>query len=57
MAEKKAKKLLFTRQEMFELNKKVLLKRGVSIEAIAEISFNSNQNTPIISQENYVKNQ
>ncbi|MDI6453405.1 phosphatidylglycerophosphatase A family protein [Peloplasma aerotolerans] len=39
MAEKKAKKLLFTRQEMFELNKKVLLKRGVSIEAIAEISF------------------
>lgn len=39
MAEKKVKKLLFTRQEMFELNKKVLLKRGVSIEAIAEISF------------------
>ena len=39
MAEKKAKKLVFTRQEMFELNKKTLNKRGVTLEAIAEISF------------------
>ncbi len=36
---KTKKKLLFTRQEMFELNKKLLLKRGVSIESIAEISY------------------
>ncbi len=36
---KTKKKLLFTRQEMFDLNKKLLLKRGVTIEAIAEISF------------------
>lgn len=36
---KTKKKLLFTRQEMFELNKKLLLKRGVTIEAIAEISY------------------
>ena len=33
------KKLLFTRQEMFDLNKKMLLKRGVTIESIAEISY------------------
>ncbi len=33
------KKLLFTRQEMFDLNKKILLKRGVTLEAIAEISY------------------
>jgi phosphatidylglycerophosphatase A len=39
MAERKAKKLLYTRQEMFELNKKLLLKRGVTLESIAEISF------------------
>ncbi|RJX25707.1 MAG: phosphatidylglycerophosphatase A [Acholeplasma sp.] len=39
MAEKKGKKLLYTRAEMFELNKKILLKRGVTIEAIAEISY------------------
>ena len=39
LAEKKPKKLLYTRQEMFELNKKLLIKRGVTIEAIAEISF------------------
>ncbi len=39
MPEKKKPKLLFTRQEMFDLNKKVLLKRGVTIEAIAEISY------------------
>ncbi|MCD4826895.1 MAG: phosphatidylglycerophosphatase A [Acholeplasmataceae bacterium] len=36
---KTKKKLLFTRQEMFELNKKLLLKRGVTIDAIAEISY------------------
>jgi phosphatidylglycerophosphatase A len=35
----KAKKLVFTRQEMFELNKKILLKRGVSLESIAEITY------------------
>ncbi|PKK93392.1 MAG: phosphatidylglycerophosphatase A [Tenericutes bacterium HGW-Tenericutes-6] len=39
MPEKKKPKLLFTRQEMFDLNKKVLLKRGVTIESIAEISY------------------
>lgn len=39
MSEKKKPKLLFTRQEMFDLNKKVLLKRGVTIESIAEISY------------------
>jgi len=33
------KKLVYTRQEMFELNKKILMKRGVSIESIAEISY------------------
>ncbi|MDY0294261.1 MAG: phosphatidylglycerophosphatase A [Acholeplasmataceae bacterium] len=32
------KKVIYTRQEMFELNKKILLKRGVTIESIAEIS-------------------
>ncbi|AUD62635.1 hypothetical protein BK010_03170 [Tenericutes bacterium MO-XQ] len=36
---KEKKKLLFTRQEMFDLNKKMLQKRGVTIEAIAEISY------------------
>lgn len=39
MSEKKKPKLLFTRQEMFDLNKKVLLKRGVTLESIAEISY------------------
>jgi phosphatidylglycerophosphatase A len=39
MSEKKKPKLLYTRAEMFDLNKKLLLKRGVTIEAIAEISF------------------
>lgn len=33
------KKTLFTRREMFEFNKKTLKKRGVSIDAIAEITF------------------
>ncbi len=37
--EKKKKKLLYTRKEMFEFNKKTLLKRGVNIDAIAEITF------------------
>ncbi len=32
-------KLVFTRQEMFEFNKKTLLKRGVTLESIAEITF------------------
>lgn len=35
----KKKKLVYTRDEMFEMNKKTLEKRGVSIEAIAEISY------------------
>lgn len=39
MVHKNAKKIIFTRQEMFDFNKKTLLKRGVTIEAIAEISF------------------
>lgn len=33
------KKTLFTRREMFEYNKKTLRKRGVSLEAISEITF------------------
>jgi len=33
------KKIIFTRPEMFELNKKILLKRGVTIDSIAEITF------------------
>jgi phosphatidylglycerophosphatase A len=33
------KKIVFTRPEMFELNKKILLKRGVTIDSIAEITF------------------
>ena len=33
------KKVIYTRQEMFELNKKILLKRGVTLESIAEISY------------------
>ncbi len=32
-------KLVFTRQEMFEYNKKTLLKRGVTLDSIAEITF------------------
>jgi phosphatidylglycerophosphatase A len=36
--EKSTKKLLFTRNEMFELNKKVLEKRGVALIDIAKIS-------------------
>lgn len=40
MGEKEGKKkLVYTRSEMFELNKKILLKRGVTIESIAEISY------------------
>ncbi|MFA5526250.1 MAG: phosphatidylglycerophosphatase A [Acholeplasmataceae bacterium] len=39
MGETKKKKVIYTRQEMFELNKKILQKRGVSLESIAEISF------------------
>jgi len=39
MHEKNTKKLIYTRQEMFEFNKKTLLRRGVSIESIAEITF------------------
>jgi phosphatidylglycerophosphatase A len=35
----KNKKIVFTRPEMFELNKKILLKRGVTIDSIAEITF------------------
>jgi phosphatidylglycerophosphatase A len=35
----KKTKLIYTRQEMFEINKKTLLKRGVKIEEIAEISY------------------
>ena len=39
MAERKTtKKIIFTRQEMFEMNRKILQKRGVSIESIAEIT-------------------
>lgn len=33
------KRLIFTRQEMFDFNKKTLEKRGVNIEAIAEITY------------------
>ena len=40
MAERKTtKKIIFTRQEMFEMNRKILQKRGVSIESIAEITY------------------
>jgi phosphatidylglycerophosphatase A len=39
MTERKPKKLIYTREEMFEFNKKTLAKRGVSIDAIAEISY------------------
>ncbi|MDX9691654.1 MAG: hypothetical protein RBT45_04300, partial [Acholeplasmataceae bacterium] len=39
MAERKPKKLVYTRQEMFEFNKKTLNKRGVQLEAIAEICY------------------
>ncbi len=39
MPDKKPKKLVYTRQEMFELNKKILQKRGVSTDAIAEICY------------------
>jgi phosphatidylglycerophosphatase A len=35
----KSKKLVFTRDEMFDLNKKILLKRGVTLDAIAEITY------------------
>lgn len=35
----KLKKIIYTRPEMFDFNKKVLLKRGVSIESIAEITY------------------
>lgn len=35
----KNKKIIFTRQEMFDFNKKTLLKRGVTLESIAEITF------------------
>ena len=35
----KKKKIIFTRQEMFEFNKKTLLKRGVTLESIAEITY------------------
>ena len=45
---KTPKKLVYTRQEMFELNKKVLEKRGVTIEDIAEITYNQ--------QSKYTKN-
>jgi len=33
------RKLIFTRQEMFELNKKILLQRGVDIPSIAQICY------------------
>jgi phosphatidylglycerophosphatase A len=39
MTKKKEPRLVYTREEMFELNKKTLLSRGVSIEAIAEITY------------------
>lgn len=32
-------KLIYTRQEMFDINKATLLRRGVKIEEIAEISY------------------
>lgn len=52
MSEKKTRKLLFTRPEMFELNKKILMKRGVSIESIAEISYQQQSKyTPDISRQ------
>jgi phosphatidylglycerophosphatase A len=44
----KPKKLVFTRQEMFDFNKKTLLKRGVSLEEIAQITY--------IQQSKYTKN-
>ncbi|MBE0700929.1 MAG: phosphatidylglycerophosphatase A [Acholeplasmataceae bacterium] len=39
MAKQNQKRLVYTRQEMFDFNKKTLQKRGVSIEAIAEITY------------------
>jgi phosphatidylglycerophosphatase A len=39
MAIPKGKKLIYTREEMFEFNKKTLTKRGVTIDSIAEISY------------------
>ena len=33
-------KIYFSRDEMFELNKKKLLERGVTIERIAQITYN-----------------
>ena len=33
-------KIYFSRDEMFELNKKKLLERGVTIESIAQITYN-----------------
>lgn len=36
---KKTKRLVFTRDQMLEFNKKTLLKRGVTIESIAEITY------------------
>lgn len=35
----KTPKIIYTRKEMFEFNKEILLKRGVSIEEIAKITY------------------
>lgn len=37
--EKGKKRLVFTREEMLDMNKKTLLKRGVAVDAIAEITY------------------
>lgn len=42
------KKLIFTREEMFKLNKETLLRRGVTIKEIAEIAYHQ--------QSKYAKN-
>lgn len=39
MNEKKEKRLVYTRDEMFEMNKNTLKERGVTIEAIADITY------------------
>lgn len=38
------KKLIFSREEMFKLNRDKLRSRGVEIEDIAKIAFFNNQN-------------
>ncbi len=47
-------KIIFTRSEMLEFNRQTLLRRGVTLESIADIAYKQQKDTQKTLHLNYV---